>query len=452
MAIAKLNPDVVPNKVLELPSAQKETYLGIVADNNDTATASLVAYLDGMPWSVDYYGQLMGKHNDLRELDPGQNASFQQYQKTTGLELRVGSSLATSYDSETGVTSVTGNAIIIFIVPNVNDYFIADAGSRQAGLFRITSVERKVFNRDSVYEINYTLVAYVDAENPLYVDLEAKVVRQYRFSKERLTEGLSPVLKEEVYALYQDIGKAYKDIVARYFQTFFNRTNMKLVVPGQSRVIYDHWLVDFLTKIMDSLEAPQVRDMCIVSIDHERYLEKGGLFQALLSRDYNDLKRLYQRVTLAPKSHFNASSWIKSALYWGVDFYVYPIIEDSDVFVKSDPVPRHYDFVFYEGTQPMETDAWKQKNTAVLGADILPLIKSVLIDDYYILSREFYEGGVKLSVLEVLIKDYLKCQTIDIGLLAALVNAYPDWPALERFYYGPLLLLLMKESIKGFYR
>ena len=81
MAIAKLKPDAEIKPVLELPQVQKETYQGIVADNNNVPHAALVAYIDGMPWTVDYYGQLLGKHNDLREIDPGQNAAFHNTRK-----------------------------------------------------------------------------------------------------------------------------------------------------------------------------------------------------------------------------------------------------------------------------------------------------------------------------------------------------------------------------------
>ena len=452
MAIAKLKPDAEIKPVLELPQVQKETYQGIVADNNNVPHAALVAYIDGMPWTVDYYGQLLGKHNDLREIDPGQNAAFQQYQKTKALELRVASPLQTSYDSENAITTVSGSAHIVHIVPNVNDYFIANAGSREAGLFRVKSVERKVFNRDSVYLIDYDLVTYANDESELCQDLEAKVVRVYRFSKERLTEGLSPVLREEIFALSTDIAKSYQDTIQHYFRKFFNRTQMTLVVPGQSKSIYDTWLVLFIIAIIDSRIAPELRDMKVISTDHERYLDQGSLWQVLLDRQYDNLEFVHQKTQLAPRTHFNRSSWLKGTAYWNMDYYVYPIIEDHDVHVKNDPRPQEYAFASLEGQPIMETLKWKERNTYTDGVITLPLIKSVLVDNYYVLSKAFYEGDTDLSVLEVLVKDYLKYQTIDLVLLAALVKEYKNWPVLEQFYYGPLLILLMKDAVKGFYQ
>jgi hypothetical protein len=110
MAIAKRKPESQPPVKLNLAEVKEETYLGIVNDNDSIATTSLLAYIEGMPWTVQYYAQLIGKHNDLRELDAHQDASFQQYQKIKDLELRVDSALQTSYDNTNALTSVTGSA------------------------------------------------------------------------------------------------------------------------------------------------------------------------------------------------------------------------------------------------------------------------------------------------------------------------------------------------------
>lgn len=451
MPIATRKPDIDAPILPELPQTSPETYLGIVADNNDTPTSSLVGYLEGMPWSVDYYGQLIGKHNDLRELDPGQNAAFQQYQKTKQLELRVGTPLASSFDAETGLSTVTGSAIITYILPNVNDYFVADAGTREYGLYRITSRERKVFNRDSVYEISYTLVSYITDETPLYVDLKSKVVREYQFSKERLIENLSPIMTNEVYASSVQLGRSYRDILQRYFRTFFNMTYSTLVVPAQPVAIYDSWLVDFLTQITESSDVPEGRVLRSISMDHERYLAHGSFWQVLLDRRYEDLSRAFTEVCFAPKQHFNLSSWIKGPAFWNIAYFVYPKNANDEAAILGDPKVEDYDLINYVGNAVMEAVPALATNCYPTQDGNLLLIKSVLADRYYVLSEAFYTGGVNLSVLEILIRDYLKCQTIDLAMLTALVNAYPSWPVLERFYYGPLLVLLIKESIKGFY-
>ena len=192
--------------------------------------------------------------------------------------------------------------------------------------------------------------------------------------------------------------------------------------------------------------------MKVISTDHERYLNQGALWQVLLDRQYENLSLVHQKVQLAPKTHFNRSSWLKGTAYWNMDYYVYPVIEHTETHVKNDPVPQNYGFSSFEGQPEMETLKWKERNLYTDGVLTAPLIKSVLVDDSYVLSKAFYEGESNISILEVLIKDYLKYQTIDLVLLAALVREYKQWPALEQFYYGPLLILLMKDAVKGFYQ
>lgn len=453
MSIAKRKP------VAEIPQqpapaiVEKSTAQGIVVDQNDTPLESLVAYLDGMPWTTDFYRQLHGEHNDLREIDPGQNAAFQQYEKVVGLELRVASALQSSYDSEKGITSVVGSATIVHVVPNKNDYFIADAGQQDRGLFKITSVERRTFNTNSVYLINYELTAFAREEVRSVNNLEAKVIRTYYFSKDRLAEGLSPVLREEEYRASIDLAKHYYETIHRYFRTFFNTGMMTLLVPGQTQIVYDAWLVNFLMQIMDSLEAPEMRRMKIVSLDYDRYMSQGNLWSVLLMRDYSEVKRIHQKATLAPRAYFNKSSWLRGPVYWNIDRYVYPVVEGDDVAIERLNVrPYQQDTGYIEDTTDSGQTGWEASNFYPTAETTIPLIHRVLVDDYYILSEAFYKNEGTLSVLEILIRDYLKCQTIDFHMLTGLVLAYPDWPALERFYYGPLLVLLMKESIKGFYK
>lgn len=452
MAIAKRIPtaEVAPQPAPVI--VEKTTYQGIVVDHSDTPVESLVAYLDGMPWTVNYYGQLLGEHSDLRELDPGMNAAFQQYQKINELELRVNTPLTTDYDAENGITTVTGSAVIIHVVPNVNDYFIADAGSRELGLFRVRSVERRVFNRDSVYLIEYDMVGFARDHEMVVENLKNKVVRQYHFSKDRLVEGLSPVLREEDYAMSVDLSKSYLDTIHRYFSTFFNRSRMLLLVPSQTEVVYDAWLVDFLMQIIDSGEAEQVRDLKQVSLDHDRYMDQGSLWKVLLNRDFGEISRTHQKALLAPRGYFNRSSWIKGPIYWSVDQYVYPVVTEDKLAILGVNTPHYAGTpTFVQADARVEVSPYVEKNSYNTGTETIPLIKSVLIDDYYVLSEAFYSNQANLSVLEILVRDYLKCQTIDLKMLAALISQYPDWPVLERFYYGPLLILLMKDSIKGFY-
>lgn len=452
MGIASYKPEVEGPVTPYTPQTYKESYKGVVADNNQIPIVSMLQYVEGMPWKVVYYSQLVGEHNDLREVDPGQSAPYQQYQKIIDLELRVESPLASTFDEKNAITTVTGTAIVPNLIPNNLDYFVSDAGDRKWGLFLINGVERLTFNRESVYRVNYRLISYVSEESAEWTDLEKKSVRSYVFSKDRVMEGLSPFLKPDDHILVGQIQDHYQTIAEWYFSKFFNRTHSTLMVPGQSAPVYDAWLVKFLFSLVNQDASPLIKEIKVLSVDRDRYMAQPQLWSVLAERHYSRLNVANHKAVLVPRTSFVPSSFLRGTIYATADYYVYPVVRDLNTHIGGDPLP-------YTGSgqaliptgQSMESIAMTAKNIYVNDKASYKLIKSVTVDDYYVLSEAFYEKKDDLSVLEILVKDYLKCNTLDLCMVNGLAAAYPNWPALEQFYYGPLLMLLMKEVTRGIY-
>ena len=275
MPIATHKVDATLPVQASIPKIEPTNYQSIVNDDKVIPIKSLLAYIEGSSWNVDYYKQIVSKHNDLREVDPGQPNIYQQYEKITGLEIRVTTPLNDSYDSDTGITTVTGDGLLYpFIIPNALDYFIADAGDSKKAIFRITTVERKSFNTDSVFAINYDLVGYTDNAAQIYDDLVTKTIRTYFFNKDRLVDGLQPVIKEEEHNQLVSLSQAYKELVAYYFKTFFNRNVMTLVLPGQEYMIYDSFLVNYLMKLVDTSDAYEIQLVKQITTDNDLYLSQ----------------------------------------------------------------------------------------------------------------------------------------------------------------------------------
>lgn len=452
MGIAKLKPEADPKLNLHNVDVPKENYKGILADNSNTPVVSLQAYIDGMPWVVSYFKQLLGEHNDLRPLDVGSHDASQQYEKYGELELKVATALTPSYDSETAKSSVTGSAVIPVITPNIHDYFISDAGSRQYGIYRVTNVERRTFNRDSVYLIDYQLVGYASSESEAYQALESRTIRRFRFSKKRLVEGLSPILRMEEYELLSDFHRYYSEMVSDYMRDFFNRSYMTIVVPGQSTPVYDVWLADFLYTLVDPGDHSDIRNMRVLSLEHDRYLKQGSLWKAMGERRWDMVARVNHFAQLVPREAFHTSTFIKGPVYWAVRLYVYPKTPDTTNQINGYPLPKDGGFSeIRNASGDGSLDITEEGNYFTHSGKSIPIIKAVLSDEYYVFSEAFYEGKGEMSVLEILIKDYLKCQTLDFTMLSALVANYHRWPALERFYYGPMILLLLKTAVEGLY-
>lgn len=454
MPIATHKPTQPPVTVQSvLPKIQSESYRGVVYDDKNLPLSSLLSYIAGAPWTVDYFAQVLGEHNDLREVDTSQSGSYQQYEKTIGLEIRVENTLSTSYDSDNSITSVSGSANIYpFMIPNVADYFVAEAADSQRALFRITQVDRKTFNRDSVYNIAYDLVGMLNADNTLFADLESKVVRSYHFSKDRLIEGLSPTLKTEEYTKIMNLKVLYQELVKYYFRTFFSISHGTLIIPGQTEVYYDSFVVNYLLKIVQTGDAPEMRSLRVIPTDRDKFLSQTQLWDLLLQRDYSG--RLYSNndMSLVSKHLFNKNTFVQGIAFSNIHYVVYPVTPDTSTLIEGDVSVKLTSIQVLNDTANGKGASFTANDNAYIKAGATyPLIHEVLADGKYVLSENFYSATANQSVLEILVKDYLKGNALDLDMLYAVTNTFRQWKRLEQFYYAPLLITLIKEADRAQY-
>lgn len=453
MPVAQRKPDSLVQPEVQLPRVgPADIELGII-DDLSVPISTLIAYVEGAPWTVDYYSQLITKHQNLREVDPGQSALYQSYTKIKGLELRVQNPLQNSFDPSTGISTVNGNAIIYpFITPNQNDYFVTEAGDGKLGIFKITSVERKTFNLDSAWAVDYVLVGYADVEKAIYDDLEAKSGRIYNFDKNRLIDGSSPILRDEEYQLLADLRTSYKYIVASYFATFFNPKYKTLVLPGQEYSIYDTQLVKYLLSLVDVYEAVQIRKVEEYSADSDPYLQQPDFWTAMRERNYSLLAATTKKKGLANRGSFNGNTYIRGVRFSLIDYIVYPSDPDETTQITGQALPKFAELGDVLVTDnrfktPLDIVAESYDN----GHRSVVSYEKTFKNDYYVLSEQFYAGTDQLTCLEILTRDYLKYKSLDMKMLTFVVNRYPNWPRLEQFYYGPIIMTLLKSAGAGVY-
>ena len=454
MPIATRKPTTPPVVVQNaLPQVQAEGYRGVVYDDKHKPLVTLMAYISGAPWSVNYYAQVVGEHNDLREIDPGQPNNLQQYHKTFGLEIKVASALTSTYDSDKGVTTVSGNATIYpFMVPNVSDYFVAEAGDSQTAVFRITQVDRKTFNRDSVFSIDYDLVGLVESAREIYDNLEAKVIRTFHFSKDRLLEGLSPTLRTEDYTKVINLKALYSDMVKYYYKTFFSIEHGTLLIPGQANSYYDPHLANYISKLVDTNDAPEIRRIRAIPTDKDKFLAQPQFWDLLLNKDYIGKAYSNNTMSLVNKELFNKNSYVQGLAFSNIRYVVYPDTPDVSTYIGT---LHNIKLVSLE--ELAETTSSKGalftelQNRYTTDTINHILVHDVLLDNSYVLSNNFYQESATQSVLEILVKDYMKGNTINLDMLYAITNTYRLWKRLEQFYYGPILMTLIKEADRAQY-
>lgn len=454
MGIANYKPDINITPDKNIPSIQPSSYKSIVNDDNKIPLLSLLAYVTGSPWPVDYYSQYISKHNDLREIDTNQPGVYQQYQLIRNLELRVLSPLTDSYNSTTSLTDVVGTANFYpYVIPNINDYFITDVGDIEKGIFRITNVERKSFDNDSVYEIEYSLVGYVSSQQELYENLLDKTIKNYCFNKDRLLENLQPIVKEEEQQQINDLYVLYKDIVTYYFDNFVSAKYYTLVIPGQNDAIYDPFLTDYLFKLVDSRDSDKIKNLRSLSIDGDIFLKQPQLFSLLATKNLSGITTCNKYMGYISKINFNSNSTLRGVFFNYMKYFVYPSTIDVSNLIAELPLPKTLEEDYTLEPTTNSNGLIYNVTTDLYVSDLLtvPYIHPANKDDNYILSDAFYSNTEDKSVLEILVRDYLNNNIIKTDMLLGLCNRFRLWNRLDQFYYGPLILTLIKQSNKDTY-
>lgn len=453
MPIAKKKPEVVVDKS-PLPVGEmlkeKNIYKTAAADSAINPPESLVLYMEGMPWTVTYYSQLGDRHDDIREIDLGQSAALQQYRKLNNIELRVQSELSQSYDETTGRNDVKGSAVAIGMIPNAYDYFVTDVGVRGLGLFMVTTSTRKTYNNGSVYEIDYILIGYVDSDTakPRYEALEHRVVKEFHFHKERLQAGQVSLLTTEEHGDVNELRGKYATLTKTYLTLFTSHLDRLLIVPDDD-YLYDSRAAGFVHAIVDPEIAPEATYIHRVSHDRDPYLTLSSIWTVILQRNIDMLSVALPKVSKVFRSFFAQNSFLTTTNCWNVDQYVYPDLDAANLVYNRLSASANLSgmigpFIGVPLTDPIPSIEYAGKT--------IPLIYEANKNGFYVLSESFYgQDTGSMSLLEILTTNYLKAETPHLGHLATLVNSWKSWGRVEKFYYTPILLVLLKDAVAGYY-
>ena len=453
MPIAKLKPSapsaIVPNQ----PKVEPELYRSVIVEDAVTPFDSLLGFVSGAPWTVNYYSQLVSLHNDLRDHDAGQLGVYQQYTKIANLELRVGSPIDSNQDADSALVTVAGSATVYgYLVPNVGDLFVAAVGDGEDGLFRVSGVDRKNFNRNSVFGIDYTLVNYISKDPDRYKDLESKVNRTVYFDKTRLIDNATPVLQEEEYTQLNKLRITYSQLVAYYFNTFYNKSVGTLIVPGQSAIVYDGFLVDYLLKIVQGEDAPEIRMTTRLDMGQDRYLTQKTIWDALAAVDHELLQMVTSVTGLVHCQTFSRNPTLKGLKFSRMQYVVYPVQVDKSV-EPNLPEKTEYDLFssLYDPGPGIGGLASYVNNIRIEPNGTVPYINKLLDSPTYVLSEAFYTGQPGQTVLESLTTDYLHRRMLSVKKITELCDQCRRWGRLEQFYYMPILFTLIKTAAISLY-
>lgn len=448
-------PSKIENNIPKIFSPELQS---TVVDTKQQPLMSLLQYVEGAPWKLNFYSQILARDSEPRGQDVNQSAIYQSYKKINDMEVRVTDALTWSQAEQTAMGTVVGTALINgYVIPNVGDMFCADVGDGREGVFQITSSERRSHLKGAVYLVNYMLMYFSSDAVVRRKDLEAKVTQVFFWHRDFLLRGQNPIVQKDTHHAVEALGMAYYEMIQNYFGWFYSREFNTLLVPGQEGIrVYDHFVTTMLLGMLESRDDPAIPFIKRLNVDDSNDLRKPQLFAAILRRDKSLLRLSNRSMGLASTRSFAYNPSAAGIRYVGVHYVVYP----NSIQASADDWLNKLDWGKYTGFATMADGGSTTPGgnlNQILYADELEyaaltrrMLKPVNMERGYVLSDDFYDNTPMQSVLELMVRQYLNQEPIDERVLQTLVSTYTNWGSLERFYYIPLCLALIKSTIHNY--
>lgn len=418
MAIATSNTTQPKSPVVNAVSLDYQS----ITDAVDTQKVKCISKLiEGSPLTlIAYYAQRVGSDDELRYQDQHLSPTYQSYVKIHNLVLNVIDATSFSIDSSTTQATGEGTALVAsFMKFNKGDMFTANLLNGEPTLLRVTESTLTSVYKGSPYQIRYTVVGPVSNNTANLLDLDAKTYKEYWYNPELLSSCSGPLLADEDQEAYTNVQTSYGKLIEAYIRLFLDRDTDSFVLNLTEGKFHDPMLNNYLIKVLPL--RYQVRRGVRGFNTHD--VDFFTIWDLLIDKDlglFSDPKRDFRLASKGSQTGHNSTMYLE---YTALDFWV-----DS------------------EGTElmlPYFTGSTYTGEIEVEG-NLKPLLPDLYTESYVL--PETYYSGTYNSVFETLIHSYLLREELDRTQLNQIIASFKNWSLFEKYYYGAILITLLKYA------
>jgi len=432
----------------EVPSLTiaKEDFKGPVVDTRKQQYSTLSTFYQGEKWAVDLLLETTGRDSTVGSFSADTLATYGNYKLVKGFELVVDSTITNTQvvGEANGFDSTGGGIVYPCVVPNNGTLFIADMGNGRNVLFAMYNPVKLGIYEESPHKVEWKAIKFLDAET--MAALEERTVETVYFDRENMRNNLKPLLTRAEVNSIKRLNNSYRRLINLYFKSFFNPRFSTFTVPMNDDSTYDPNLVRFLRR---SISTDMHKDMHrVIELDCSADVtsDQLSLYDMIAKRDYELLYSCSRHFNLRSVDMYRTLPKLHSVFYSGIR----KVMSASDIsFSVSHPIG-----IVGAVIPLLKAGVENPHMRAILpqllkgGTEPAPTygkyIKRILCDDYYVFSKEFYEGDGEVSMLERMVQHRMKGEAIDLTDLADLAEYSTRFDNLERFYYTPIILTLIK--------
>lgn len=433
-----------------------------IIDTSIVPHQAIITHLEGSPWTVRWFGNVVGQDSSLRPPQIGIEGPTvnQSYRRIEGMEIRLQGSLSHSWDEETNEMSVSGTAITYpYFLPNQHDVFFGDIGDGRTGVFILKKPEPKSYFKETVWTFDFELLGTANQDN--YRDyLEEHTVERLRYSLDYLQLGRNPLMTTTAYELKQDLIRARLEIIGRFLEEFYSHEYRALILHHQGKLVYDPLLQLALTSLTNRTEHPYIARMIDRPTDECFELRVPTIWDLLIKNQQDLHYSITKKMWVLPRNAFSSYVHNHGLRYSRLDYIVYPTGDSpfcdsgggGQQFYQPDQydLQLHYNhFVLGGLPEPFTPHPTGEVHDGVI-FQTPPNIRPVNDDDYYVLSKAFYANipGAK-SKLELVVTKMLEHERFDFEIIKDLCKDTRNWQPLDRYYYSMVLVALCNYAIKN---
>jgi hypothetical protein len=445
---------------------EPEVFRGITIDCEYAPPTNLMSWTGGSNWIVDYWSQILKPDTEPTPLNLAREPHAQQYRWLHDIPIKVSGGLSDQVDSVINTWDRRGTGHVYgFMTPNNGDMFAAGIGNGRTGLFTVTAARRVTIQVGSTFEIEWKQVGELDELH--YNNLKLKSMEEYWFSGASANAGCGPFLTAEQKKRGTVYQKLLGSLVDRYITDFFSVEHATFLVPDQVYKTYDHFVTKAFLQMVETGMDRRMWRIKVLNVMSEPVMKQPTIWDGVVRRDMDKLSDTTEHAHLVST---NISRWrpeLQAIGYTGIGRFVYPTEAPTDVDSQYDGdnliLPWGIPYEPGEPRRPMHP--WKsqlerdepwfkrippedEKNYVgkeyLVPSDIHPVVQ----DTYYVLSEAFYRCNPRLqSKLEMLTTQMLKGEELNKKQFDALLENIRYWDNLERFYYHPIVISLLKYAM-----
>lgn len=410
----------------------------VEVDRNQLSEGPIKIGLSGMKWELDsYFNQILGANSEAKSLDVSSSGISQTYHRIDSLEIVVTSPIQPSQDKDSKEFELVGSADLYpGFTPSEGDVFIGDHIDGGKYLLTVTSLQKLADTLSAAHSIDFKVVSLLDDVH--VKSLESKTVRHSHWIKDRINKNLSPFLTQEKYGDYLVAADLLEDIPTSYIDEFFIGHYDYLQVPDLIPDVVDPGFTNFVLELFGTdhdyrfLKLKETPKRELESSILDILMDRNPTIKIAPKVSYKDVRQRH----CEKDEDVRTRSLDNSNLQYCAMATITKMDEVNVTKLESDEELISLFFENLGSYDPKEVP------------DEQRVIPFNLDNDYYIFSKEFYTGDDLNNTFERVVRNVIKGKFPSTKLALAIYGTVSKMDNVSRYYYLPIVYLLLLASME----